>query len=181
MFVHVVVGRGKDETIRLAVAEVARNPVELLTLHGGAQTMRAAVAGRGEQPRLRLLSVTLLSSLGRTDLEEVGLVGPTARFSDLDGYVAWRADLAENCGCDGMIASGTTVAMLRRRHPQALLVVPGVRPGGRATDEHKRSITPGDAIRAGADHLVVGRPIRDASPRRDAARRILDEIETALG
>ena len=76
-----------------------------------------------------------------------------------------------------MIASGEAIALVRRVWPEAVIVTPGVRAAGAATDDHKRAATPADAIRAGADYLVVGRPIRDAQDRRAAARTFIDQIE----
>jgi orotidine-5'-phosphate decarboxylase len=84
-------------------------------------------------------------------------------------------------GCDGLIASGKYVKIFRERFgEQAIIVSPGVRPAGHDTHEHQRSLTPFDAIQAGADYLVVGRPIRDASDRKEAAQWIQDDIASAL-
>ena len=85
-----------------------------------------------------------------------------------------------DAGGDGVIASGSSVARLRSAYPQILIVTPGIRPSGAATDDHKRSLTPAEAIRAGADHLVVGRPIRTADDPCGTAKRIQEEIAAAL-
>ncbi|HTR76966.1 MAG TPA: orotidine-5'-phosphate decarboxylase [Gemmatimonadaceae bacterium] len=170
-----------DETIRLAAREIAKNDVQLLTLHGGAATARAAVAGRGNATRPRLLSVTLLSSLDAGDLTNLGILGPTSRFETMADYVLWRATQAVEAGCDGLIASGETIGQIRGRLGAAPTIVsPGIRPAGSAGNEHKRSATPRDAIAAGADYLVVGRPIRDAANRRDMAERVVGEVEQAV-
>jgi orotidine-5'-phosphate decarboxylase len=169
-----------DETITSAVREVARNHVHLLTLHGGAATVRAAVAGRGDGPLPKLLSVTLLSSLGEQDLVDFQIVGPNARFKSLLEYVLWRAEQAVAAGCDGLIASGQTIGAVRQHVGSGQVIIsPGIRPSGTSTNERKRSATPGDAITAGADYLVVGRPVRNAPDPRSVVCSIIEEIERA--
>jgi orotidine-5'-phosphate decarboxylase len=173
-----------DETIRRAVANAAKLGVDFLTIHGNSATMKAACSGRGDK-NLKILAVPLLSSWNEQDLQELFLVGPiqgfTPRFKSLDEYVFWRADQAVAQGCDGLIASGEYVQKLRGRFQErAVIVSPAIRPSGSSTDEHKRSLAPGEAIQSGADYLVVGRPIRDAENRREAAQRIIAEIETTL-
>lgn len=169
-----------DETITSAVREVARNQPHLLTLHGGAATVRAAVAGRGDALLPKLLSVTLLSSLGEQDLIDFQIVGPNARFKTLMEYVLWRAETAVAAGCDGLIASGHTIGAVRRHVGNGQIIVsPGIRPSGSATNEHKRSATPGEAIAAGADYLVVGRPVRLAPDPRSFVGAIIEEIHQA--
>ncbi|UCE63872.1 MAG: orotidine-5'-phosphate decarboxylase [Nitrospirota bacterium] len=173
-----------DETIRRAVANAAKLGVDFLTIHGNSATVKAACSGKGNQS-LKILAVPLLSSWNEQDLQELFLVGPiqgfSPRFNNLDEYVFWRADQAMAQGCDGLIASGEYVQKLRGRFPeQAVIVSPAIRPSGSSTDEHKRSLTPSEAIQSGANYLVVGRPIRDAEHRREAAQRIIAEIETTL-
>lgn len=173
-----------DETVRRAVNLAADLGVDFLTILGNHATATAAVQGRGERP-LKILTVPLLSSWGEKDLQDLGLLsknkGGGACFATLDDYVMWRAEMAMAQGCDGLIASGKYVKMFRERFgEQAIIVSPGVRPAGHDTHEHQRSLTPFDAIQAGADYLVVGRPIRDASNRKEAAQRIQDDIASAL-
>ena len=170
-----------DETIIRSVRKVAQyGGVEFLTIYGTAATVAAAVKGKGDSP-LKLLQVTLLTSMGPKDLEEMLLLGPDKRFQTVDEYVLWRAEEALARGCHGLISSGENVAMLRERFgTDPVLVCPGIRPGGTGTDEHKRATTPGKAICAGADYLVIGRPIRDAAEPRTQARAIVEEIEAAL-
>jgi orotidine-5'-phosphate decarboxylase len=173
-----------DETVRRAVNLAGDLGVDFLTILGNHATAKAAVLGRGDRP-MKILTVPLLSSWGDKDLQDLGLLNAhaedSARFHSLDGYVLWRADMAMAQGCDGLIASGKYVRILRERFgEQALIVSPGVRPAGQNTHEHQRSLTPFDAIQAGADYLVVGRPIRDAASRRNAAQGIQDEIASAL-
>jgi orotidine-5'-phosphate decarboxylase len=173
-----------DETIRRAVANAAKLGVDFLTIHGNSATVKAACSGRGDQ-RLKILAVPLLSSWNEQDLQELFLVGPisgfTPRFNNLDDYVFWRAEQAVSQGCDGLIASGEYVQKLRARFQErAVIVSPAIRPSGSSTNEHKRFLTPREAIQSGADYLVVGRPVRDAEHRREAAQRIIVEIDTAL-
>ena len=173
-----------NETIRRAVANAAKLGVDFLTIHGNSATVKAACSGKGNQ-NLQILAIPLLSSWNEQDLQELFLVGPikgfTPRFNSLDDYVFWRADQAMAQGCDGLIASGEYVQKLRDRFQEkVVLVSPAIRPSGSSTDEHKRSLTPSEAIQSGAAYLVVGRPIRDAEHRREAAQRIIAEIESAL-
>ena len=173
-----------DETVRRAVHLAADLGADFLTILGNHATAKAAVLGREDTP-LKILTVPLLSSWGEQDLQELGLLriknGDGARFSTLDDYVMWRAEMAMAQGCDGLIASGKYVKAFRDRFGKKVIIVsPGVRPIGQDTHEHQRSLTPFEAIQAGADYLVVGRPIRDASNRREAAQRIQDEIISAL-
>ena len=193
-FVRELIGQGNrvfldlkmddvEETIMLAVREMTKNKVSFLTIQGNSATARAAVRGRGQaqEPRLHILSVTLLTSLNDQDLRDLGLLGETnTKFTSLDEYVDWRAEQALAAECDGLIAAGPSVSRLRAKHPQAIIVTPGVRLAGLSSDEHKRPTTPKDAIVAGSDYLVVGRPIRDAPDRRAMARRIIDDIAHGL-
>ncbi len=173
-----------DETVRRAVNLAADLGVDFLTILGNHATANAAVCGRGGRP-LKILTVPLLSSWSEKDLQELGFLPSEkmdgARFATLDDYVLWRAERAMAQGCDGLIASGKYVKIFRDRFGEkAIIVSPGVRPVGHDTHEHQRSLTPFDAIQAGADYLVVGRPIRDARNRREAAQRIQDDIVLAL-
>jgi len=162
-----------EETIRRAVANIAATKVEFLTIHGSGATVRAAREGRGGRKEPRLLSVTLLSSLDANDLKDLFASSKLT----VESYVEWRAKQALDCGCDGLIASGETIGLLRGLYPSAIIVAPGIRPADSSRDDHKRVLSPGDAIRAGADYLVVGRPIRNASNPRNAAEKILQEME----
>lgn len=169
------------ETITSAVREIARNEVHLLTLQGIGAAARAAVAGRGSATYPKILSVTLLSSMNEHDLADLRLVGPGCRFATLMDYVRWRAEQAITAGCDGLIASGASIGEVRAHVGAApLIVCPGIRPSGNSADDHKRTATPGAAITAGADYLVVGRPIRLAADPIAVAREIIEEIELAI-
>ncbi len=169
-------------TVECAVAATARLPkIRLLTLHalGGRKMMQAAVravgAGRSRHYPVRLLGITVLTSHDAADLRQVGIAGPLARRArDL-------AQLAQNAGLDGVVASAEEAAVIRRAcGGRFLIVVPGVRPGRvAAKNDQKRVATPAEAIRAGADYVVVGRPITGARDPVGAARAILEEIATA--
>jgi orotidine-5'-phosphate decarboxylase len=173
-----------DETVRRVVNLAADLDVDFLTIFGNHATAKAAMLGRGDRP-MKILTVPLLSTWGEKDLQDLGLLsahaGDPARFSSLDDYVLWRADMAMAQGCDGLIASGKYVYILRERFGEkALIVSPGVRLSGQNIHDHQRSLTPFDAIQAGAHYLVVGRPIRDAANRRNVAQKIQDEIAAAV-
>lgn len=152
-------------------AALALDPL-FLTLHsaGGPAMMRAAVEARGDR-RTKLLGVTVLTSLDEGDLAATGQTGPVA------AQVRRLALLARSAGLDGVVCSPQEVAMLREAcGPDFLLVVPGIRPAGAAAGDQKRVQTPRDAIAAGADYLVIGRPITAAPDPAAAARAILAEI-----
>ena len=173
-----------DETIRRAVSQATNLGVDFLTIQGNRATAKAACLGKTNQP-LKILAVPLLSSWGETDLQELLLIGPNdqfkPRFEHIDDYVFWRAEQAISQGCDGLIGSGEYVRKFRDWFGEKVTIVsPAIRPSGTSTNEHKRSLTPGEAIKNGADYLVVGRPIRDASNRKEAAQRVIEEIGTAL-
>jgi len=141
--------------------------VDLLTVHGhDLKTMRAAVTGRGPA-KLKLLAVTVLTNLSEEDLKQQGLSLTPADM------VVRRAVLAREAGFDGVIASGQEAARVREAvGPGFLIVTPGIRLSGGATDDQQRITTPDNAIKAGADCIVVGRPIREAQDRRAAADHI---------
>lgn len=164
------------ETIRRAVKVASSMGVELLTLSASADetTVQAAREGRGSAGRPKLLFVTFLSSMDGGDFSRAGGSG------GFDAYVLDRCRRMVDAGCDGAIVSGPTIRLVRESHPDLLIVSPGVRPRGAATDDHKRSATPGEAIAMGSDFLVVGRPITRASDPRGAAAAIIEDIGKAL-
>ncbi len=171
-----------EETIRRSVRQVTRLGVDFLTIHGNRATAKAATEGRGDS-KLKILSVTLLTSLNEQDLRDLYLLGDDdSRFKKLDDYVIWRARQALDLGCDGLITSGQNVGLLREtfKAERPILVCPGIRPSDSSSDEHKRPSTPYDAILHGADYLVVGRPIRCAPNPKDKAEEIIKEIDEAL-
>jgi orotidine-5'-phosphate decarboxylase len=169
-----------EETIRYAVGSIATFGASFLTLQGSAATARAAFEGRGQNSNLKLLYVTLLSSLDASDLRSIFPAENEHMGNDLlDRYVISRSEKALAMGCDGLIASGDSIHELRQRFPGAIIVSPGIRPEGSPADDHKRTKTPSEAIQAGADYLVVGRPIRFAANPVDAAAKIIEQIEVA--
>jgi orotidine-5'-phosphate decarboxylase len=165
-------------TVAGAIAAAAELPrVDMLTLHasGGLEMMKAAhEAVRGRKRRPALLGVTILTSLDAAALRRIGLSGsPTTRAVSL-------ARLAQEAGLDGVVASAHEVRAVRRAcGPKFLIVVPGVRPATTSTNDQSRVATPAEAIRAGADCLVVGRPITAAADPRAAAIAIRHEISNA--
>lgn len=165
-------------TVGAAVEAAARLGVGLLTVHasGGAAMLRAATAAaRASGPaRPRVLAVTVLTSLDRAALHgELGV--PVA----VEGHAAHLALLARDAGCDGVVASPREAARLRTLlGPGTLIVTPGIRPAGGRTDDQARTATPATAMRAGADYLVVGRPITGAADPAAAAAAVLAEMPT---
>jgi orotidine-5'-phosphate decarboxylase len=179
-------------TVNGAVASAIGLPgVQLLDVHalGGSEMMRAAAKARDEAKLSKsvlpkLLAITILTSMDNAALRGVGITGPASR------RVVQLARLAQKAGMDGVVASPQEVRAIRRAcGKNFLIVVPGIRPeagGGaargrkRKTDDQSRVATPAEAIRAGADYLVIGRPISGAPDPEAAARAILEEISSAL-
>lgn len=161
-------------TVMRGVESVARLGATFLTVHAYPQTMKAAVEGRGGS-NLKILAVTVLTSYNDDDLHAAGY---RLGVSDL---VEARAQQAQVLGIDGLVCSPEEVGALRKivGH-QMSLVTPGIRPAGAPTGDQKRVMTPGRAIAAGADYLVVGRPILEASDPKAAAEAIQAEIVQAL-
>lgn len=159
-------------TVARAVARLATLEADFLTVHGNQAMMEAAAKAKGAS---RVLAVTALTSLDEGDLRDLGFA------CDVEALVASRARRALEAGLDGVVASGHEAAALRSvLGPKLLIVTPGIRPvANREEDDQKRVTTPAQAIRAGADYLVVGRPIRDAADPRAAALAIVEEIATA--
>jgi orotidine-5'-phosphate decarboxylase len=158
------------ETVRRAVAQVARGGADFLTIHGMRQVMRAAVEGRGGSD-LKLLAVTVLTSVDDADLAGDGY-SKTAKE-----LVALRARNAMEDGADGLICSPVDVRAVREiTGPEAILVTPGVRSAGASAGDQKRIATPAQAIATGADYVVIGRQITRAEDPRAEMSRILDEL-----
>lgn len=164
------------ETVEKTVENVAKTGVSLLTVHGNAKIIEYAVRGRGNHP-LKLLAVTVLTSLDAADLQDLGFP------CSLEELVLHRAKKALAYGCDGVVASGRETRLIRRELGKNLLIVtPGVRQvsgSSGASDLQKRVVTPREAIAAGSDYLVVGRPVIKAPDPRTAAARILEEMAGA--
>lgn len=159
-------------TVEAAVRGIARHDLDFLTVHGDPQVVRAAAEGKSGSA-LRILAVTVLTSLDRADLD-ANLI----RAGDLAEIALERAARALDAGADGVIASPHEAAAIRAL-PQAegkLIVTPGVRPAGAAAGDQKRIATPFQAIRDGADHIVVGRPVWQADDPRRAAQAVAAEL-----
>lgn len=183
-FARELVGEGKrvfldfklhdiGNTVAEGVAAVTKIGVDFLTVHAYPQTMRAAAQGRSGAD-LKLLAVTVLTSYDDADLEEAGYA------CDVATLVARRAAQAREAGIDGVVCSPHEIAPVRAAlGAGGLIVTPGVRPAGAAAGDQKRVLTPAQAIRAGADHLVVGRPITQAADPRAAAAAIVEEAARA--
>ncbi|WAC28193.1 orotidine-5'-phosphate decarboxylase [Ancylobacter sp. SL191] len=161
-------------TVARGVASLAALGASFATVHAYPQTMRAAMEGKGASP-LRILAVTVLTSYDEADLAEAGY------GAGVDETVARRVAQAREIGVDGIVCAPTDAARVRGiLGPKGAIVTPGVRPDGAATGDQKRIATPFAAIRAGADHLVVGRPIVASPDPASAARAVQAEIAAAL-
>ena len=160
-------------TVEAAVRGLARFDVDFLTVHGDPHVVRAArqgAAGSGMQ----ILAVTILTSLDRADLDAAMI-----RPGDLHDLTVERAARAFEAGADGVICSPREAAAIRALPGSRLIVTPGVRPAGAAPGDQKRVETPAAAIAAGADHIVVGRPVWQAADPRAAAQAIIAELGAA--
>jgi orotidine-5'-phosphate decarboxylase len=167
-----------SNTIAAVIDACVSMNVELLTLSESMPlpAIRAARAARAARnsPHPKFLTVPVLSSLDASDLPESAGGG-----NGVEAVIVKRAQAALDAGCDGIIASGDAIQVCRRAFPSTLIVSPGIRPAGASTDDHKRHTTPAEAIRLGADYLVIGRPILKAPDPRAAAQRIIEEIDRA--
>jgi orotidine-5'-phosphate decarboxylase len=159
-------------TVAAGVKSISRLGASFLTVHAFPQVMRAAVDAR--ENGLRILGVTVLTSLSDADLAKAGYAATVRELALL------RAEQACEIGMDGLVCSSEEVGILRERVGNKLvLVTPGIRPSGAAAGDQKRIATPAAAIGAGADYLVVGRPIIDASDAKAAAEAIVADIACA--
>ncbi|MCA1852445.1 MAG: orotidine-5'-phosphate decarboxylase, partial [Beggiatoa sp.] len=157
------------ETVRLAVRQLTKHRPSFATAHGNDAILTAAA---GEKGLVRILAVTVLTSLDQGDLTDLGFQ------CDVEALVLSRARRALVLGCDGVVSSGLEAARLRESlGDRFLLVTPGIRPVVN-TDDQKRTVDVEEAFRNGADYIVVGRPIRDAADPRMAAERIQERIQT---
>lgn len=164
-------------TVASAVESLSHLPVDLLTIHasGGAEMCRAAEEARSRyKPDLRLLGVTVLTSLDAGGLHETGVADSP------EVQVLRLARLATTAGVGGLVCSPLELPTLRRElGPMPVLVTPGIRPSGAAADEQKRVLTPAEAARTGASFIVVGRPILKAADPAAAARAVNAELASA--
>ncbi len=159
------------ETVKRAVRQIAKSGVRFLTIHTPVSVMRAAVEGRADS-KLELLGVTVLTNFDQSDLADRGCMTP------IPEVVADRVTKAVASGLNGIVCSPLEAAMVRRTAgPNAIIVTPGVRSAGAGHGDQKRVATPADAIRDGANYLVIGRQITRAADPASEARRILEEIK----
>ena len=184
-FVRELLDQGKDvfldqkyydigETVKRAVRVAAQSGATFLTVHGSSQVMRAAIEGRGDRAT-KLLAVTVLTSFDQQDLADMGY---DCAIADL---VSLRVRKAKQAGMDGLVCSPLEVAAVRAQAgPRAILVTPGVRSRGAASGDQKRVATPAEAVRDGADYVVMGRQITRAADPAGEAARVAEEIAAAL-
>jgi orotidine-5'-phosphate decarboxylase len=184
-FAEGLIGAGKKVFLDLKLHDIGNTVMEgvqslaalgatFLTVHAYPQTMRAAVAGKGTSP-LRIIAVTVLTSYDDADAREAGYARSVFEL------VAEKSAQACDIGIDGIVCAAIEAERVRGIiGPERLIVTPGVRPASAATGDQKRIVTPAAAIRAGVDHVVVGRPITGAADPRAAAAAIRDEIARAL-
>jgi len=158
-------------TVGSAVRQLKDRGVSFVTVHGNQSIMEAAAESKGNE--LKVLAVTVLTSLDRGDLDDLGF------NCDVEALVLSRARRAFEAGCDGVISSGLEVANLREQVDKRLVVVtPGIRPvENKPAEDQKRVVTVAQAFANGADYIVVGRPIRDAAVPRQAAESIQADIK----
>ena len=159
-----------DATVEKATRSIATLGADLLTVHARPDVMVAAAKGRGESS-LKILGVTVLTSLDKKALEDIGY------HESAESLVMRRVEQALSAGIDGVVSSPLEAEKIRSQVPEDFLVVtPGVRmPGGDKGDQ-KRIATPGDALRSGASHIVVGRPITMANDPQSAAQKIIENM-----
>jgi orotidine-5'-phosphate decarboxylase len=161
-------------TVAAAVRQLRNRGVTFTTVHGNQSIMEAAAEAKGD---VKVLGVTVLTSLDRGDLDDLGFA------CDVQQLVLSRARRALEAGCDGVVSSGLEAQLLRQYIDQRLLVItPGIRPvENRPSDDQKRVVSVPQAFEYGADYIVVGRPIRDAADPRAAAELIQGQIAGATG
>jgi len=162
-----------DETVRRTVAVVARTGARFLTVHSSKSVMRAAMNGRDKAP-LKLLGVTVLTNFDDGDVHDLGYPGSVAEL------VEWRVGKCREVGIDGLVASPLEAAAIRALvGPETILVTPGVRSAGTAKGDQKRVATPAEAIRDGANYVVMGRQITRAADPAAEVERVLEELSAA--
>ncbi len=168
-------------TVAGAIRSAVKAAPDFITIHasGGRAMMQAAVAAARDGAKEhgvaapKILGVTVLTTLDDSDLAEIGRQAPIAE------QVLRLANLAEECGLEGIVCSPQEISMLRKvLKPETLLIVPGIRPAGSAAGDQKRIMTPSEAATLGADYLVIGRPITQAANPAAAAAEILQSIKT---
>ena len=163
------------ETVKQGVARAAERGVSFVTVHGDGEIMKAAVEGRGDS-RLKILAITVLTSVDQDGLRDLGYL------CSVEELIRLRVQRSIACGCDGIIAAphDNPDRIRQLAGSQSLLIAtPGVRLAGTSADDHKRPGTPAEAIAAGADYLVVGRPIVKSADPALATARIIEDMRRA--
>jgi orotidine-5'-phosphate decarboxylase len=163
------------QTVKQGVTRAAERGVTFVTVHGDGEIMKAAVDGRGISP-LKIFAITVLTSTGEDGLRELGYL------CGVEDLIRLRVKKAIECGCDGIIAAPHDNPNRIREFAgdqRLLIATPGVRLAGSSADDHKRPGTPAEAIAAGADYLVIGRPIVRSNDPADAAARIIENMRSA--
>lgn len=165
-------------TIAGAIKSASSLGIDFLTVHilSGRKALELAV--KSAEAGLKILGVTILTSLDKADLLELGFNGEL--LSNLEDLVFKLALLAKTTGCDGLVTSPREVKIIKEAFPQFITIVPGIRLESSPKDDQQRIATPYEAIRRGADYLVVGRPIREAKEPEKALELILEDIQRAL-
>ncbi len=162
-------------TVERGTRSVATLGCDFLTVHADPDVLAGAITGRGDNPRLKILAITVLTSQSQESLLKLGINTP---ITDL---VLQRTQMALDAGADGVVASAQEATIIRSHFGSGFdIVTPGIRPKGSAMDDQKRIVTPAMAIQNGASHLVIGRPIVRAPDPARAYQSILEEVEAAL-
>lgn len=162
-------------TVEKGVASATQLNGDFITIHADRDALNGAVAGRGDNPRLKILAVTVLTNWNEATLKDYAI------DMQVENLVLKRAEIAAECGADGIVASAKEAAAVRARFGHDLrIVTPGVRPAGTSLNDQKRVVTPADAIRAGSDHLVIGRPILNADDPAQMVEKIQHDIRSTL-
>jgi orotidine-5'-phosphate decarboxylase len=164
-------------TVERTVENIAQMGIDFLTVHGDRKVIESAAKVHRE--KLKILAVTVLTSLDQSDLNDMGIEIP------MEDFVGMRAKIAIESGADGVIASGLEAKTIKElsakmSKPSLTLVTPGIRPTGSAWNDQRRVATPEEAIKNGADYLVVGRPVLNAASRTSVLESIFREVEAGL-
>ncbi len=168
-------------TVKRAFLAASRHGPEFVTVHcdEGGEILRTVA--KNNPGNTKILAITVLTSLDQKKLKQLGYAKKFVQ--DLSALVLLKARMAREAGCHGIVCSGLEVGTIKRElGPDLIAVTPGIRPAWSLVDQddQKRVVTPADAIKNGADYVVIGRPIRDAKDPADAARRVAKEIEEAI-
>jgi orotidine-5'-phosphate decarboxylase len=168
------------ETMRRAFLAACQYSPEFISVHCDQGDGFLKDVAEKNPGKTKILAITLLTSLNSKNLARLGFVDQYVK--DLSKLVLLRARIAKEAGCHGIVCSGYEVALIKEELDDMITLTPGIRPEWSAVskDDQKRIVTPALAVKNGADYIVVGRPIRDAKDPRDAAKRVAEEIESAL-